>query len=111
MQLALLPVACLVLQASTPVAAWAAAWFAGQNCNILGLEGTSTGTFVKSCTTIGLSPEPHSFQYNGDQGFMMKACTGSACDGECTWRGPGVAGCTNRLPEQGPFRSYQIVAA
>jgi hypothetical protein len=103
--------ALVALQAVTTAQAWSAGWFAGQNCNIRTVLGVSTGSFTKSCTVIGLSPEPHSFTYNGNGGYMIKACTGSACDGECIWRGPGVAGCTNRLPAQGPFRSYQIYAA
>ncbi|TEB36961.1 hypothetical protein FA13DRAFT_1706134 [Coprinellus micaceus] len=101
----------LALQAATPAHAWTVGWFAGQNCNVITYEGYNQAAFVQGCTQIGLTPEPHSFEYNGNGTFMLKACTGSACDGECVWRGPGVAGCTNRTPEKGPYRSFLVVAA
>ena len=76
----------IALQGAAPTHAWTATWYAGQNCNAFTLEGKNQAAFVHDCTRIGLIPEPHSFTYNGNGGFMLRACTGSACDGECVWR-------------------------
>lgn len=104
--------AIIAVQAIPTANAWAFSWFAGQNCNVGSVVHAASGTGVRGCTVIGTLPEPHSFNWNGGGSFMINACTGSSCDGDCsTWRGPGVAGCTNRSPAQGPFRSFKIVAA
>jgi hypothetical protein len=71
--LAVVATTYLALQAATPAHAWTVGWFAGQNCNVITYEGYNQAAFVQGCTQIGLTPEPHSFEYNGNIRRMTNA--------------------------------------